>query len=548
LSTGFKSMFAPRQEILMIDATHFTSSGRVLHHRRMGPTLPSVVDRSATALVVDDVWSAARTAPWQARADRNPDPEEPPIERPAASSARRLVTVAATVAVVALALLFPALGESDGFSDQTTRSLSALLVLGYLVSIAAFAWWSHAQRLTIDALRWRSFRRPTKTWRWAVGWTATPVVAVLVGVGVSLATPNRLWLVGLGAVLVAARMMLLQALGTNMARVVRGAKRWLPLWGLVTGIVDVLIVDIAITGVFDTRVEPGRLDDLVAWLLPLLVMHALFVFTYMKRVERWVLEWWDHRYGISEEEVLAVLLTIRHGSDGSNDYSGRRLIPTIPFRLAVFASYLAVAGTALWNGVNVWASRDQLSLASDVDAAVDRIGASAVAFVAAVCAVQIAQGLWSMVAAWNARRCTIAAPSVIGMLGLFLAGPAMLAYGVLVTDDRGAQLTFIGIALLLNLVCWALSFSVIATTLDVLGRSSELIGRWGVTVSLHWVVIFMFRPLDRIDDDLVYAGVVVAISLVDAVIFIAASLAAWRAMQHFDVATAEYRQVRRISV
>ncbi len=513
----------------------------------MAPSLPPVIDRSLRAAADDDVWSST-TVPPREYADRLLADEQAPIERPAASSARRLATVTATVSVVAIALLFPALGKTDSFSDETTRSLSAVLVLGYLAAIASFAWWSHAQRLTIDALRWRSFRRPTKTWRWALGWTVTPMVAVGVGVTVSFSSPNRLWLVGLGVVVVAVRMMLLQALGTNMARVVPGAKRWLSPWGIVTGIVDLLIVDIAISGVFDTRVEPGRLDDLIAWLLPLLVVQALFVFSYMKRVERWVLEWWDHRYGISQEEVLAVLQLIGRGSTGPQPYAGRRLIPSLPFRLAVFAAYLATAGVAVWNGAEVWSSRNDLPLASDPDTAIELLGPSAFAFMVAIVAVQVIQGLWSMVAAWNARRCTIAAPSVIGMLMLFLAGPAMLAYTLLLTDDPGARLTLAGIALLLNLACWALSFSVIARTLDVLGRSSELVMRWGVTVSLHWILILMFRPLGRIDSDEIYAGVVVVVALLDAAIFVVASLAAWRAMQHFDRATGEYTQVRRVSV
>lgn len=532
----------------MIDAPPFTWHSGSPIIGSMAPVLPPVIDQSVRPRSADDVWSSTTTMPPREHADRLLGEERPPIDRPSASTARRLATVAATVSVVALALLFPALGETDGFSDRTTRALSALLVLGYLIAAAGFAWWSHAQRLTIDALRWRSFRRPTRTWRWAAGWTATPIVAVVVGVGVSFATPNRAWLVGFGVGLAVVRMMVLQALGTNMSRVVRGAKRWLPLWGIVAGVVDVLIVDIAVTGVFDTRVEPGRLDDLVAWLLPVLVMHALFVLSYMKRVERWVLEWWDHRYGISEEEVLAVLLTIQHGSNGPEAYSGRRLIPTAPFRFAVFTAYLAAAAIAAWNAIDVWSWQGSLPLATDVDAAVEQIGVSAVALVVAVVAVQATQSLWSMVAAWNARRCTIAAPSVVGTLALFLAGPAMFAYAMLVTEDRGARLTLVGIALLLNLACWALSFSVIATTLDVLGRSSDLIGRWGVTVSLHWVLIFMFRPLDRLDSDAVYAGIVVVVALVDAAIFAAASVAAWRAMQHFDTATREYRQVKRVSV
>jgi hypothetical protein len=509
---------------------------------------PPVIDRSVRAAVVDDVRSATTTRPPREHADRIRVEEQLPVERPSASSVRRLATVAATVAALALALLFPVLDATEAFSDETTRSLSASLVLGYLVSIAAFAWWSYGQRLTIDAMQWRRSRRPTMTWRWSFGWATTPVVAVGVGVGVSLVTPNRLWLLGFGAALVAVRIVLLQALGTSMGQVVRGAKRWLLLWGLVIGVVDVVIVDIAITGVFDTRVEPGRLDDLVAWLLPLLVTHALLVFMYMKRVERWVLEFWDHRYGITEQEVRVVLQSMQHGSDGPDDYSGRHLIPTLPFRLAVCISYVAIVGIALWNVVNVRDSRDELLLATDLDAAVARIGSSALAFVLAVCAVQIAQGLWSTVAAWNARRCTIAAPSFVGMLVLFSAGPAVLAYGMLATDEREAQLAFVGVALLLNLACWALSFSGIANTLDVLGRSSDLIGQWGATVSLHWIVIFMFRPLDRLDSDHVYARAVVAILLVDAAIFLASTVVAWRAMRHFDRATAEYRQVRRLSI
>ncbi len=513
----------------------------------MASSLPPVIDRSVRAMA-DDSARSSTTLPPREHADRLLGQEQPTIERPSASSARRLATVAATVSVVAIAVLFPVLSRTDEFSDETSRALSALLVSGYLVSIAGFAWWSHAQRLTIDALRCRSFRRRTLTWRWALGWTATPIVAVGVGVTVSFSTPNRLWLVGLGVVVVAVRMMLLRALGTNMSRVVPGAMRWLRPWGIVTGIVDVLIVDIAITGVFDIRVEPGRLDDLIAWVLPLLVMQALFAISYMKRVERWVLEWWDHRYGISPEAVRAVVQLIGHGSTGPQPYAGRRLIPAMPFRLAVFAAYLATAGIAVWNGIEVWSSRNDLPLAGDLETAIELLGPSALAFAVAIIAVQVTQGLWSMVAVWNARRCTMAAPSVIGMLVLFLAGPAMLAYALLLAGDRDARLTLVGIALFLNLACWALSFSVVARTLDVLGRSSDLIMRWGATVSLHWVLIFMFRPLERVDSDVLYARVLAAVALLDAAIFFAASLTAWRAMRHFDRATGEYPQVRRVSV
>lgn len=536
----------------MIEIEHFPAPSSTSHHRQMIPTLPPSNDVSARTLGVGseraDVWSAITVPPAREHADRHIHQEEAPIERPAGGSPRRLLTVSVAVAVVAIALLFPAIGETDGFTDEDHRSLSAVLVLSYLVSLATFGWWSHDQRMTIDALRWRSFRRPTWSWWWTVAWVGTPLVALVAAVGISFVTPNRIWLVGLAVVLVIARMMVLQSLGTNMSRVVRGAKRWLPLWGLATGVVDVLMIDIAITGVVDTRVEPGRLDDLVAWLLPLLVVHTLFVLSYMKRVERWVLEWWDQRYGISDEEVLAVLATIRHGERATESYRGRRLVPTAPFRLAVIVAYLALAGTACWNAANVWTLRDDLTLAADRAAAVEVLGFSVSAFLIALVAVQVVQGMWSMVAAWNARRCTVAAPSVVGLLVLFLAAPAMCVYALVVSGDNGARITLIGVALLLNLACWALSFSVLSQTIEVLGRSSDRLGRWGVIVSLHWVLLFVFRPFERIGDDRVYAAAVVVVSLIDAAIFVAASGAAWRAMRHFDVATREYEQVRRVRI
>lgn len=492
-----------------------------------------------------DVWAATTTPPLLEYAGRRIEDEDAPIERPPAYSGRRLLTDAATVAVLGLALVFPALRKTD---DGVTATLPALLVVGYFISVVCFAWWTHGQRLTIDSLRWRSFRRPTWSGWWAIGWVATPAIALAIAAPIADATPNRLWLAALGLALMVVRVVSLQALGTNMARVVRGAKRWLWLWGILTGIVDVLMVDLAITGVFETPIQSDRLDTLVAWVLPALVLSTIFVVSYMKRVERWVLEWWDHRHGLTDDEVLSVLVSIQHSAHQRNAYAGRRLLPTAPLRIAVFFSYLAAAGGALWTGLDIWDARRDLTLASDVDAAIDNLGISAVAFVAALVAVQTTQGLWSISAVWNARRCTVSAPSVAGMLVLFLFGPAALAFGVLVADDSGTRLTFVGIALLLNLVCWAASFSVIAQTLQVLRRSSELIARWGVTVAMHWVLVFMFRPLERLESDLAYASVAVVVSIIDAGIFIAASFAAWRAMQHFDSATRDYQQVRRVSI
>jgi len=128
-------------------------------------------------------------------------------------------------------------------------------------------------------------------------------------------------------------------------------------------------------------------------------------------------EFWDHRVGITEHEVRVVLQTVQHGSNGPNHYSGRRLIPTLPFRLAVCGSYVAIVGAALWNVINVWESRGELPLASDFDAAVDRFGPSAIAFVVAVCAVRVAQGCGALLrrgtrnAARSRLRVSSACPS-----------------------------------------------------------------------------------------------------------------------------------------
>ena len=515
----------------------------------MVPTLPKPREWADGA--PGDVWPTTLPEPVSmARRDldRLLGSDEPPIERPPALTNRRILTVATTVALLAVALLFPAVGDAGEVSASTTRSVSALFVGTYLLSLVCFAWWTHGQRLTIDQLRWRSFKRPTWSGWWAVGWVAIPLVGLALAIAVSTEDSNRLWYAGLAVGLVAARVMSLQALGTNMGRVVRGAKRWLWLWGVVAGLVDLLMIDIVVTGLVEADPDPARLDLLTAWTLPFLVVSMLFVVSYLKRVERWVLEWWDHRYGLGDDEVIAVLLAVNRDASGHATFSGRRLLPTAPLRVAVFLTYLFVAVAALWNGRTIWDERDVLSLATDAGGVIDDLWTSALVFAGAVIAVQIVQGAWSMAAAWNARRCTVKAPNVVGMLVLFLLGPALLVVGLNLADDDGMRLMVVGMALFLNLVCWGFSFSVLSQTLHVLRRSGELMTTWGITVAMHWVLAFAFRPLGRVEDDLLYARIAVLLSVLDAVIFVIASVYAWRAMRHFDEATRSYAQVRRVSV
>ncbi len=101
------------------------------------------------------------------------------------------------------------------------------------------------------------------------------------------------------------------------------------------------------------------------------------------------------------------------------------------------------------------------------------------------------------------------------------------------------------LALLVNLICWGFSFALLSRTLESLGRSSAPIKSWGIAISLHWVLGLASRPFELLGD-LNYARAVVALSVVDAGIFIAASVLAWRAMADFERAIREHEQIRRL--
>lgn len=511
----------------------------------MVPTLPPPTDLAAPRNT-SDMWASTR-AP---QPNRHPvvDDDVAPIDRPRVWTVQRGLALIAAATLVALALFFTTLGETDAIPVRSLRAYSLFVVGGYLLSLAAFAVWSHRQRMIIDQLRWRSFRRPTWSGWWGVGWVATPLVVGALAVLVPVLTATRWWFLGIAVATIAVRMMSLQSLGTNMSRVVRGAKRWLLLWAIVMGVVDMLVIDLAITALIETTVDAQRIEHLVNWMMPIFLLNGLLTASYMQRVERWVLEWWDHRYGISDEELLAVLLVVEHQANGPAEFAGRRMVPVAPLRALVIAAYLAVAGASMWVGWEIWLQRDDLPLASDVGATIDQIDSSAWFFVAALLAVQVTHGLWSIASAWNAKRCTLKAPSALGMLVLFLVGPAFAVTGFLVSDDYGHRLTFVAMAILLNLTCWALSFNVLGNTLSVLGRSDQMLGAWAGTVALHWVLLFLIRPLDAIENDLVYAWIAMIVSAVDATIFVVASVMAWRAMRHFEQATRDFEQVRRVSV
>ncbi len=72
------------------------------------------------------------------------------------------------------------------------------------------------------------------------------------------------------------------------------------------------------------------------------------------------------------------------------------------------------------------------TFSSDPEGTVDQLVRSVLLFGAMVIAMQFLHILWSVGQAWNAQRCTLAAPRPLGMAVLFLIGPfaALLALSV----------------------------------------------------------------------------------------------------------------------
>jgi hypothetical protein len=263
---------------------------------------------------------------------------------------------------------------------------------------------------------------------------------------------------------------------------------------------------------------------------------------YARRAERGILDYWDDRYAISDEHMSELFANVEYGQEPT-PFDNRRLFPIAPFRYLVMLSYWAVAAAALWNGKVIWSLRDELTFSTDPESTIDQILQSVAIFIAALFAMQVVQGLWSIGQAWNAQRATLSAPRPLGMAVLFGIGPVLLALAFSLNPDF--RLPFVVLAILVNLVAWGLSFNLLARTVESLGRSTAAIRAWGGAVSIHWMLSFASRPLDVLDDQQ-YAVAVVALSVLDAGIFFFASVMAWKAMKDFEAATAEHDQIRRI--
>lgn len=509
------------------------------------PTLPPPLQRSLVGL--RDEWPLAGALPFE-RFIEPTEPEEPlPCERP-----RRVVAYRAVVAALAMVAIILSVQISDGASGSIQGSngslrLAALIVAGaYLLLHLTFALWTVRQRRIIDDFKWRSFRRDTWNGWWATAWVLAPVGGGALFAVVTVIDTDAAGAAVAGVLLLVVRSMMLQSHGTNMGRVVFRARPWLMTWAAVSTIADLFVVSIVVNAFAESEPRRESLAMMAGWAPVALVVAGLLQLAHMKRVERWVLEWWDNRFGMTEQDVLNVLSVVRPLGGTAEDFSNRRLAPTFVLRFVVLASYGVLALAALWSAGTLWSVRSELSSGLDADATFDKVAESTSAFLIALLVVQIAQGLWSVAQAWNAQRCTLDAPSPLGMATLFLIGPAVLVSGVELFPD--AKLAITSFALLVNLGCWVFAFGALGQTSQILGRSAQPIMTWSAVVAFHWVLGFVTRPLVLIGDDTAFAAFVALTLIVDAAIWVAASFYAWHAMRSLELAARDYEQIRRVNI
>jgi hypothetical protein len=471
--------------------------------------------------------------------------EGPTIERPPGFTFDRFALVVLTLAVLALSFPLGGMVLDDDISAAALRMLALALALTSFVSGAVFGVWAFRQRTTIDDLRWRSFRRPMWGGWWSVVWTITPAVALIAFSVIEAQTDRLIGTSGVLLALVAVRILSLGALGTNMRRVVLDARRWVRAGAFATAFSDYLLVVI----VWATLLEPQLDRDVLllpASIIPLgALLAAVFSLSYAKRVERWVLEWWDSRWGCTQRDVLDRLGDVGAIAANPGMFSGRRLLPTAPLRLLVVASYLALAATTAWSGWTVWSLRNEVGDAEGLNASVARLDEVSLWFIEALLVMQACHAMWCIAQAWNARRCTLGTPGALSTAVLFLLAPAIVAVGVVAVDDAESLALVGALAVIVNLACWALSFSLLHRMARALGQSTRRIASWSSVIALHWALLFGVRSIVLVDDSAVFAGLVLAVAVVDAAIVFTAAVYAQLAMRDVERATRDFNQIRR---
>ena len=510
-----------------------------------------IIDRMTLTLadppaspVQNDRWHDVDVPPVLLHAGRVLTEDAPTIERPPPLTFDRVALAVFSLAVLAVSLPLGVMVADEDVSASSLRMFSLVLALAAFVAGAAFGIWAHRQRTTIDDLRWKSFRRPMWGGWWSVVWTITPAVALVTFSVIEVLTDGLIWTSGVLVGLIVVRMMSLHALGTNMKRVVLGARRWARAGALSTAIADYLLVTIVWAALLEPQLDRDVLR-IPASIIPFAVLlAAVFSLGYAKRVERWVLEWWDNRWGCTERHVLDRLGAVGvHGPPG--DFAGRRLLPTAPIRLLVGGSYVVLAATTAWSGWTIWKVRADLDDASGLATSVDRLDEVSLWFVGALLLMQGCHGIWCVAQAWNARRCTLGAPGAIGTATLFLLAPAIVAAGAVVVDDVESLALVVAFAVVVNLACWALSFSLLSRMLQAMGRSTSRITTWGSIIALHWVLMFGVRSIILVDDAAAFAGLVFGLAVVDAAIFLVAAVYSQLAMRDVERATRDFAQIRR---
>lgn len=464
----------------------------------------------------------------------------PVVARPERNVAFRIVVAALGFVSVVLAWQVAA-GANGNATEISLRRASLLIAGAYASAHTVFALWTYRYRCIIDDLRWQMPHRTTWRGAWAAGWSLTTVAAASIVAPLAMIDAHATWYAIVGATVVAVRITMLKTLGASLARVVLGARRRLTLWGGVIAATDLLVVGVLVTAFIEIEPRRSMLTWLAAWAVFALVDVGVAILGYMKRVERWTLAWWLYRHEPFQPDVAAdievstfsrLAMSMRGKHSDVRPVSPREMLPVLVLRYVVVVSYWLVAAAALRAGLTVGLLRGELTLASDTAAAIDRLERSIQPFIVAVVIMQVAQGLWSVVQARAARHSTDVAPSAMGMGALFMAGPAVLVYGLLAQRDDA--MLYAVLALFLNLVCWVASFGAFSATIQDLGRSARTIAMWSGVVSLHWILGFALAPLLSFDDDMWLAVTVMALSVVDAAIVVFASIQAWHAMRGME--------------
>jgi hypothetical protein len=216
----------------------------------------------------------------------------------------------------------------------------------------------------------------------------------------------------------------------------------------------------------------------------------------------------------------------------------RRLTPTLFLRIAVTAG---IAGVGVFSVISLFDTRGRALGMTDVaeaverDRLIDQAQTRATSIGIVMLAVHAVYVAWAIVAARNAHRRSLMAPTPWAVVASFLLGPAVMLVGWRVGGPLGAAIFVVGLAMAFG--GFLVGQLVLGRTVTALGGQGRIFLGWLLAdVAMGIVGAVCIRFTDT-------RAQLIAFGCVQMLFVAASAILAWTAMTRFDRTVREYHAV-----